>query len=150
MVHVKEWRKIIRKIPSIAVDGIIFEDDKVLLIERIHEPYKGHSVLPGGFVEFGERLEEAIVREVFEETGLRTKVIRFTGIYDDPKRDPRGHVITVPYILKRTGGKIRDSSETRNVRFWPLNKLPRNMAYDCRNIIKDALKLSKNNKQHKR
>lgn len=132
-----------KKVPSIAVDGVVFDKNSVLLIERLQEPYKGHSVLPGGFVDFGERLEETVVREVFEETGLKTRVVQFVGLYDDPKRDPRGHVITAVYILEKTGGSIRNSNETTNVRFWALNKLPKDMAYDCRQIIKDALKLYK-------
>ncbi len=139
----KEWKKLMQKVPMIVVDGILIENDNVLLVERTTEPFLGHNVLPGGFVDYGERVKEAVIRETFEETGLRTKVMAFVGIYDNPKRDPRGRTISLAFLLKRTGGRIRESNETRNIRFFPLNKLPKRMGFDHKQMVADALKMMK-------
>src|SRR3989441_12014766 len=67
--------------------------------------------LPGGFVELGETTVEAVVREVREETGLETRVTRLVGVFSDPKRDPRGHVISIVYELEAIGGRLKDRSD---------------------------------------
>jgi len=133
----------LRKVPSLAVDGILIEDGKVLLVQRAHEPFKGCWSTPGGFVEFGERLSRTAEREFLEETGIMARPIQIVGIYDNPKRDPRGHVIGIAYLMKRKSGKLKVSSESFDVRFFPVTKLPKAMAYDSKNMIKDALKLLK-------
>src|SRR5438128_10952011 len=87
--------------PSVAVAGIVLQDGKLVAVRRMNEPYRGMPALPGGFVELGETTVEAVVREVREETGLETRVKRLVGVVSDPKRDPRGHVIS---IVHATGG----------------------------------------------
>ena len=89
------------KSPKLAADGIILENGKILLIKRRNEPFKDKWALPGGFVEYGEKVEDAAVREVFEETGLKTKIMDLVGIYSDPNRDPRGHIVSAVFLLKR-------------------------------------------------
>jgi 8-oxo-dGTP diphosphatase len=69
-----------------------------LLIERKKEPFKGHLVLPGGFVNEGERVEDAAKREVKEETSLDIVLLEILGVYSDPGRDPRGHVMSTVFI----------------------------------------------------
>lgn len=133
-------------VPRLVVDGVVIKNSKVLLVERKTQPYLGHNALPGGFVEYKEIVEKAVVREVWEETGLRTRVVDLVGVYSDPKRDPRGHVVTVAFLLKPVSGKIRESGETKNVKFWSLNRLPRKMGYDHRQIVKDALKMLRKKK----
>lgn len=76
----------------LATDGVVVVDGEVLVMERTHDPYEGHWVLPGGFVEREERAREACVREVREEVGLAVEVGEFVGLYDDPGRDERGTV----------------------------------------------------------
>ncbi|MCX6815852.1 MAG: NUDIX hydrolase [Candidatus Aenigmarchaeota archaeon] len=142
----KLWKKIMKTVPRVVVDGVVMKDNKVLLLHRKFPPYLDHDVLPGGFVEYGETAEKAVVREVWEETGLRTKVVGLSGVYSDPKRDPRGHLVTVAFLLSVTGGKIRESSETKNIRFFSINKLPKKMGFDHTQIVKDALKLSSSKK----
>ncbi len=139
MLPKKEWERLLRKVPMIATDGILIENGKILLIERTTEPY-GYA-LPGGCLDYGETLKKCVVREVWEETGLKTGVAGFLGIYDNPKRDSRGHLLSAAFLLKKTGGKIRGSNETKNVRFYPINKLPKNLVLDHRLMINDALKL---------
>ena len=73
------------KSPKLTADGLILKDKKVLLIKRKNYPFKGKWALPGGFVEYNEKTEDTAIREVFEETGLNTKINSLVGVYSDPK-----------------------------------------------------------------
>lgn len=127
------------KIPRITVDGLVFKDQEILLIKRKREPFKEMWALPGGFVEYGEKTEDAVIREVLEETGLMTKITKLTGVYSDPDRDPRGHTITVSYILKIAGGKLKPGDDSSDVKFFNINELP-DLSFDHSKIINEALK----------
>lgn len=83
---------------------IICKDSSIVLIKRKKDPYKDSWALPGGFVEYGETVESAILREVKEETGLEIDLCRIVGVYSDPERDPRGHTVTICYLALKTGG----------------------------------------------
>ena len=124
------------KSPKLTADGAIIKDGKILLIERKNEPFKGKWALPGGFVEYGEKVEDAVVREVNEETGLDTKIIDIVGVYSDPSRDPRGHIVTVVYLLEILDGEIKGSDDAADAKFFDLNDLPK-LAFDHNVILKD-------------
>lgn len=126
------------KILRITADGIIIRDEQILLIQRKNDPFKGKWALPGGFVEYGESTEKAVTREVFEETGLKTKISELAGVYSDPNRDPRGHTITIAYILEILNGKFGAGDDASDVKFFKLNKLPV-LSFDHDMIINDAL-----------
>ncbi|MBC7109808.1 MAG: NUDIX hydrolase [Archaeoglobi archaeon] len=128
--------------PLLAVDGILIEEGRVLLVRRLKEPFKSMWALPGGFVEIGETVEEAIKREMREETGLEVDVERLIGVYSDPKRDPRGHVVSIAFLLRKLGGELSAGDDAERVAFHPLEKLPE-LAFDHERIIRDALKLLK-------
>ncbi len=132
------FEQIRKKVPMLTVDGIIIENGKILLIKRATQPYKDHWALPGGFVELGETLEEAVTREVKEETGLETKPVKLTGAYSDPKRDPRGHTISIAYLLRTISGNLKTTPEAKEIRFFALDSLPENMAFDHEKIVCDA------------
>lgn len=123
--------------PAITSDGVVIQRGRVLLVERGHVPYAGCWALPGGFVEHGESTEEAVVREVEEETGLFTEVIGLVGVYSDPHRDERGHVVSVAYRLRAQGGRLRGGDDARKATWWPLRKLPP-LAFDHTAILQDA------------
>jgi 8-oxo-dGTP diphosphatase len=128
-----------RKRPAITVDAIIMKDQSILLVQRKHEPFQGFWALPGGFVEYGETTEKAVIREVREETGLETTVYRLFGVYSDPNRDPRGHTITVAYLVTPVGGNLVAGDDAAEVRYFKGDELPR-LAFDHTNIVKDAFK----------
>ena len=86
------------KNPTPTVDIIIEEDSRILLIKRKNEPFKDHLALPGGFVNEGEKVEDAAKREAQEETSLVVDLIDILGVYSDPKRDPRGHNMSTVFI----------------------------------------------------
>ena len=127
------------KSPKLTVDGLVLKDKKILLIKRKNYPFKGKWALPGGFVEYGEKTEDAAVREVFEETGLKTKIKEIIGVYSDPKIDPRGHTVSVIYLLEMCGGKLKSNDDASDAKFFDLNQLPK-LAFDHNKIIRDALR----------
>jgi len=127
------------KSPKLTVDGAILKDGKILLIKRKNEPFKGIWALPGGFVEYGEKVENAVVREIFEETGLKTEIDKIFKIYSDPNRDPRGHTISIVYFLKILGGKLEGKDDASEARFFNVKNLPE-LSFDHNIIIKDLIK----------
>ncbi len=127
------------KSPKVTVDGIILEDGTILLIKRRNTPFKGKWALPGGFVEYGEKTEDAVVREVFEETGLKTKISRLVGVYSDPKRDPRGHTITIVYTLEIRGGNMKSGDDASDVKKFNIDNLPK-LSFDHDYVIQDVLR----------
>lgn len=124
--------------PSLTVDGILVSPDGILLIRRKNEPFMGQYALPGGFVNVGERVEEAVKREMQEETGLITDIVRLSGVYSDPERDPRGHTVSLVYVLKKTGGILCAGDDASEVRCFPFQELPV-LAFDHLKIIQDYL-----------
>ncbi len=105
--------------PSLTVDAVIVEPSLgIVLIRRGREPFEGSWALPGGFVEYGERCEDACVREVEEETGLRVVVVDTLGVYSDPKRDPRGHTVSVVYLCRVIGGELAAGDDAASCKFF--------------------------------
>ena len=126
------------KNPVLTVDGILVEKGKLLLVRRGREPEKGKLALPGGIVEYGESTEDAVVRECKEETGVDTKPVRLLGVYSNPGRDPRGHFVTVAYVLDRIGGDLRAGDDAADAIFMSIRQLP-TLAFDHGKIVKDFL-----------
>ncbi|UCG69816.1 MAG: NUDIX domain-containing protein [Thermoplasmata archaeon] len=125
--------------PSLTVDGIIIHENKLVLIKRANPPFKGKYALPGGFVEYNEKVEEAAVREIKEETGFITEIKGIVGVYSDPNRDPRGHTVSVVFELNVKGGKMKSGSDAKEAKLFSLDKIP-SLAFDHDVIVKDFLK----------
>ncbi|MCX6680106.1 MAG: NUDIX hydrolase [Methanothrix sp.] len=127
--------------PLLAVDAVILFQDGIVLIKRDNPPFAGSYALPGGFVEVGETVEAAASREAREETGLVIELQGLVGIYSNPARDPRGHVVSAAF-LARGSGVLLAGSDARFAKVFPLESLPP-LAFDHDEIIRDALSLAK-------
>ena len=127
------------KNPKLTADGAVLKQDKILLVKRKNNPYKDKWALPGGYVEYGEIVENAVVREVLEETGLKTAVKEIIGVYSDPKRDPRGHTVTIVYLLELIKGELKSGDDAADARFFSLDSLP-DLAFDHNLIINDVIR----------
>ena len=125
--------------PFPTVDIIIeYGDQGLVLIERQKPPYGW--AMPGGFVEYGESLEAAAVREAKEETGLEVQLLGQLHSYSDPQRDPRHHTITTVFVALGTGTP-EAASDAKSLAIFPVDKLPQNLAFDHSKILQDYLKV---------
>jgi 8-oxo-dGTP diphosphatase len=121
--------------PALTVDVIIeMADGGIVLIERRNPPHGW--ALPGGFVEYGETVEQAAVREAREETGLEVELVRQLHVYSDPARDPRSHTVSVVFI-GRAGGAPRGGSDAATARVFVRDELPAPIAFDHAAILDD-------------
>lgn len=122
--------------PLPTVDIIIEYNRGIVLIKRKNPP-EGWA-LPGGFVDYGESLEAAAVREAKEETGLEVELVRQFHTYSDPKRDPRHHTITTVFIAKAKGkGKAVAGDDAQEIGIFRKDNLPEQIVFDHRDIIND-------------
>jgi ADP-ribose pyrophosphatase YjhB (NUDIX family) len=127
--------------PLPAVDIIIeFEEKGLVLIQRQKPPYGW--ALPGGFVEYGESLEEAAVREAQEETGLEVRLLGQLHTYSAPDRDPRQHVISTVFVAQGQGIP-QAASDARSLAIFSPDNLPLNLSFDHSRILQDYLKVRK-------
>lgn len=108
--------------------------DEIVLIKRKNPPYGW--ALPGGFVDYGETLEQAAVREAKEETSLDVTLLRQFHTYSDPSRDPRQHTITTVYIAKAKGTP-HAQDDAKEIGIFNVNNLPQPIAFDHESIIED-------------
>lgn len=129
------------KTPLLSVDCVVFDRaDRLLLIRRGHAPFKGQFALPGGFVDIGESVEDAALRELKEETGLDGKILRLIGVYSDPNRDPRGANVSCAFLVRVSRGKPQGGDDAESAEFvadWRKQKL----AFDHAIIAADGAKL---------
>jgi 8-oxo-dGTP diphosphatase len=124
--------------PALAVDAIIEMIDRperpIVLIERRYPP-PGWAI-PGGFVDVGETVEDAAVREAREETGLVITLQRLLGVYSDPARDPRGHTVTVTYIATASGNP-EAADDAKHLGVFSLEQIPSPLAFDHDMVLRD-------------
>jgi 8-oxo-dGTP diphosphatase len=130
------------KIPSLTADIFIFNEDlDFILIKRKNNPYKDCWALPGGFVEYGESVETAAVREAKEETNIDVELIDLVNVYSEPDRDPRGHTVTVAYTAKGDFNAKKADSDAKDIGIFSQDDLGQlEIAFDHRKIITDCIK----------
>lgn len=130
--------------PAVTVDCVVFaldeEDLKVMLIQRNIPPFEGKWALPGGFVRMTETLEEAALRELREETGLRQVYLEQLYTFGDTDRDPRGRVITVAYyaLVNLAGHTVSATTDARAAAWFSVDDLPE-LAFDHETIFTAGL-----------
>lgn len=126
------------KTPLLTADIIIELADRpgrpIVLIERRHPPF-GWAI-PGGFVDVGERVEAAAIREAREETALKVKLLLLLGMYSAPDRDPRGHTASAVYVAEARGAPLAQD-DARTVGIFSPDSLPQLLAFDHHRILSD-------------
>ncbi len=120
--------------PLPTVDLIIESNDGIILIKRKNPP--AGWALPGGFVDYGESLEAAAIREAKEETSLEVDIVKQFHTYSDPERDPRHHTITTVFIA-RAKGRPSAGDDAKAAGIFRRENLPEQIAFDHREIIND-------------
>ena len=131
------------KTPFLAVDGIIklYDENEnfkgIVLIERLNRPLG--IAIPGGFVDIGETVENAVVREMKEETSLDVSIEKLLGVYSDPKRDERFHTASVVFVCKAYGKPLAQD-DAKEVFVYKIDELPlEKLVFDHKKIILDFI-----------
>jgi ADP-ribose pyrophosphatase YjhB (NUDIX family) len=122
------------KSPKLTVDIIINIEGKIILIKRKNPPYGW--ALPGGFVDYGETVEHAAIREAKEETSLDLKNLKQFHVYSEPNRDPRGHNISVVFTADGIG-EPKAADDAKEIGLFCQNDLPDEIAFDHKKILFD-------------
>ncbi len=126
---------------DIVVFGLFAGRAKLLLVNRKYEPFKGKWALPGGFVDIDEELDDAAARELAEETALVGVRLEQIHTFGNVGRDPRGRVITVTFMGIVTEGlnRIKAGDDAAKVRWFDIEKLPKDMAFDHNEVVRFAI-----------
>ena len=132
--------------PAPTVDVAVIDGERILLVKRSNEPYKNRWVLPGGFVEYDETVENAAAREVLEETGVQIRLESILGVYSDPERDPRGHTLTTVFIGRPVAGEPVGGDDAADAFWVNLESLDSSiLAFDHPLIVEDLKRWLKEN-----
>ena len=125
--------------PLVAVDAVVkYSENSIVLIRRKNPPFRGEFALPGGFVDIGETVEEACIRETYEETNIRVTIKKLIGVFSAPNRDPRGHNISIAFLCEPLTDSEKlmakdDAQALEIVKFKDLSSLK--LAFDHKDII---------------
>lgn len=133
--------KIKHRNPIPTIDAIITEESNnnlVLLIKRKNDPFKDQFALPGGYINDGEKVEDAVRREAEEELSVKVEPIDILGVYSDPNRDPRGHIMSTAFICKIINGELKANDDAADLLWVEINNLENlTLAFDHLKILAD-------------
>lgn len=124
---------------GISIDAVIIKGDRILLVKRGIEPFKDFWATPGGFIEWDESAEQAVAREVMEETGMTVTSARLVGAYSSPDRHPR-QVINLLHVAEVAEGSPVAGDDAVDVQWFTFDSLPDELAFDHKQNILDAQK----------
>lgn len=133
----------------LGVGAIVLDNDRILLVKRKNSPYKGYWGVPGGRVEYGERLEEAVKRELFEETGLESKplgVLFVSEVLPGSCIDCYEHIIVVDFLVETRDKVVKPSSDAADAGFFNLLKPPEPLSRHTKFLINHLITMLKTNK----
>jgi 8-oxo-dGTP diphosphatase len=140
----------------VAADAAVFRFFKgkaqLLLVNRRNEPFKGKWCLPGGFVDIDEELDDAVARELREETGLTGVKLEQVYTFGRCGRDPRGRVITVTYmgIVGEDKFQVKAGDDAAQTQWFDIAKLPEDLAFDHNDVTKFVIRKLKRRKAYKK
>lgn len=126
--------------PALTTDAVWIHRGRVLLVRRARPPFQGMWALPGGFVELMETVEETVVRELREETGLVGRPGPLVGVYSGPDRDPRKPTTTVAFLMRGRPGRPSGGDDAAHAEWVPLSSA-RPLAFDHERILRDAVRI---------
>jgi 8-oxo-dGTP diphosphatase len=147
--YIYDWPR-----PMVTVDAAVFTHSggktRVLLIKRGNEPFKGMWALPGGFVDMDEELDDAVVRELTEETGITGVHLEQLQTFGTLGRDPRGRQITIVYIgvAAEAQTKVKAGDDADKAQWFDVEELPEDLAFDHDKVIRFAVGKLKNESEH--
>ena len=148
--YVYDWPR-----PMVAADAAVFgffgDKVKLLLVNRKNEPFRGKWALPGGFVNMDEEVEDAVARELDEETGLVGVPLEQIYTFSECGRDPRGRVFTVTFIGFLTEGqrRLKAGDDAAKASWFDIEKLPKDMAFDHDEVARFAIRKLKRRKVYR-
>ncbi|PVX52227.1 8-oxo-dGTP diphosphatase [Balneicella halophila] len=133
--------------PAVTVDAVVFSllpipHTQVLLVQRKNSPFENQWALPGGFLDMNETVEEAVKRELQEETGLLVKNLKHFKVFSSLDRDPRARTISVAFVSTLTMEPLPlvAGDDAEDAQWFPIDKLPE-LAFDHKQIIEEAIKM---------
>jgi len=137
--------------PVPTIDIILSENsnsNKVLIIKREKDPFKDYFSLPGGFVNEGEKVEDAVRREAEEELLVKVEPIDILGVYSDPNRDPRGHIMSITFMAKITSDELKAGDGVAELRWIEINNLTKDsIIIYLQRYLHTAIIISKHHQQ---
>jgi 8-oxo-dGTP diphosphatase len=145
--YIYDWPR-----PTVSVDAAVFavfrNKAKLLLINRKNEPFKDKWALPGGFVDIDEELDDAVARELAEETGLAEVRLEQIHTFGNVGRDPRGRQITILFmgIASKEHQKLKAGDDAAEAKWFNIGKLPKDLAFDHNEVVRFAIKKLKKRK----
>ena len=128
------------KNPSLTVDIFIYDENKkFILIKRGNEPFKDFWALPGGFVDYGETVEDAARREALEETSIEVELKKLVGVYSAPDRDPRRHTVSITYASEGNMENMKADDDACDIGIFTKEDLEKlDIAFDHEKILNDC------------
>lgn len=131
-----EFNRVLKQVPTTVVEVLIKTEKGIILGRRNTEPFKGMWHIPGGFINYNERIADAVKRVARRETGADVEIVKPLGIYEYINADPRGHMIAHAHVVKIVGGGIAPNPDNSELQFFAAP--PEDMIFYQKRLVEDA------------